>query len=202
MARLSYLVNFDKIVPASGATPASTKKYRTTYSCIARVAKFLGIGELAYTPDVQDVVDRAEYVKEYTKADGTQGTVVVGASKVVYLPYGKANAKKVFLKTGAKTQQNTFKKIHFTFPSFLTVGQIADALGELLPAASVAVAGTPPTATQVEPFFTIQGGRKYPLPASTKAELTTSPNLAKSEAEQTVILSESVGRKRKLTIVP
>ena len=49
MARLSYLFEYERTVPAIPATgttvavPAGTALYRSSFSCIPRVAKFLGI---------------------------------------------------------------------------------------------------------------------------------------------------------------
>jgi hypothetical protein len=198
MARSSFLAEFDKqvtVAPPGGGTPVtSTKKYRTTYSCVPRVAKFLGIENETYTPDPEDKVDRASYTREYTKSDGTKGTLTITAGKIPYLAYGKANARKISLKTGAQTTNKTFKIVSLTFPSFLNIAQIADMLGEMLPTNKVAAVGVVPTDIQVEPFFSVKGGRKYPIPTSAKAEATPSPNLAKTEAEQTTILAETTSK--------
>ena len=87
--------------------------------------------------------------------------------------------------------------LHFTFPSFLNAAEIADQLGNLIPAANVAAIGVAPTATQIEPYFSILGGRKYPLPTLAQALATPEPKISLTKPEEVAILVESKSKKKK-----
>jgi hypothetical protein len=196
MARYAFLVKYTKKNGTSGTDPL-----RTTCSCVSSVAEFLGIKDRVYTPSEGDLVDRAAYKREYTKADGTKGTLDVEAGKQVYLANDKAGARQIQLKTGAKTSGGTKKTLSFTFPSFLTVAEIADALGELIPSGKVATTGTT-GASEVEPFFTIKGGRTYPIVPSATATASTATAVATTEAAQVTIATTTKSRKKKVAEAP
>ena len=191
MPRHSFLVKYRR----TGAGGTGTDDFRTTCSCIPRVADFLDIKSKSYTPSPEDVTDREAYTKSYIKADGTTGEVTVPAGKVVYKAFGRANAKKVFVTTGLKTTKGTKRKLFFTFPSFLTVAEIADVLGELIPATKIATATI--GAGEIEPFFSIKGGRTYPITPSALATASTLPDVATTEAEQATIATTTKSRKKK-----
>jgi len=190
MGRFAFLVKYTR------KNGTDTDALRTSCSCIPRVADFLGIKDRIYTPSEGDQVDRAEYTREYTKTDGTKGTVTVAAGKNVYLANDKAGAKKVFLRTGAKTTKGTKKTLSFTFPSFLTVAEISDALGELIPSGKVATTATV-GASEIEPFFTLKGGRTYPIVPSATAIASTGTAVATTEAAQVTITTTTKSRKKK-----
>lgn len=192
MARYAYLVKYTR---ASGT---GTDAYRTTCNCIKRVAVFLGIEGLVYTPSEGDLADRAGYTRTYVKADGTDGTVTVADGKITYKGNSKrACAKKVFLTTGKpKTAKGSKRKISFTFPSFMSVAEISDALGELIPATKIATTATV-GASEIEPFFTIVGGGTYPIMTKTAAEAATKTDVATTEAEQVTIVTTTKSKKKK-----
>jgi hypothetical protein len=133
MARSSFLVKYE----AKGQTGTGTDFYRTTCSCIPRVAKFLDIDGKQYVPSLNDLVERAGYTRAYVKPDGTDGEVTVSEGQKNYLAYGKANARTIFLTTGRKTSKGNRRKLSFTFPSNLSIAEIGDALGDIIPAAKV-----------------------------------------------------------------
>ena len=191
MGRYSFLVKYTR---KSGT--AGTDAFRTSCSCVERVAKFLDIKALVYTPSEGDLVDRAGYTREYTKADGTQGEVIVAEGKKIYLPNSKAGSKKIFFKTGAKTAKGTNKTLSFTFPSFMTVAEIADALGELIPSGKIATTGTVGT-SEIEPFFTLKGGGTYPIVSNATATASTATAVATTEAAQVTIATSTKSRKKK-----
>src|SRR6478672_3425990 len=199
MARLSFLYEYEKLIPpvppATG--PAQLVKVRSTFSCIPRVAAFLGLLSEAYTPKADDKIDRAGYTREYTTAAGTKATVTVQPSKTVYSAYGKPNAKLVVLKTGVKTANGNFTKLALTFPSSATPFVIADQLGEFIPAEKIAALGVTPTATQIEPFFVHLGKKKYAIPTKAEATATAEPKAALDPAGAVVVLQETVSLKKK-----
>lgn len=194
MARCPFLFEFEAYAPGSTSGTVTKLKYRTTYSCVPRVADFLGVKDQQYIADPTDLIKRAGYTRSYFKADGTIGTLTVREGERVYLPYGKANARTVTLKTGRNATTKKRRTLTFTFPSYLGISDIGDALSELL-AGKVAEAGTA-TALQVEPFYTIVGGRTYPLKTSAAAQTTPFPNLAKTPAEEITILAGTVSQRR------
>lgn len=193
MSRLNFLVKYKQKV-------GGTDEYRTTCNCILRVAKFFGIEDLFYTPSPEDLVDRASYTREYVKPDGTVGTVTVAAGKSVYTPNNKPRGKRVFFKTGAKTTKGTYKTVSMTFPTVLTVGDISDILGELIPAGKIQRTATAPTATEIFPFFTLEGGGTYPIPLNATAAATATPAVALTEAAQTTIATTTKSRKKKVVV--
>jgi hypothetical protein len=197
MGRYSYLVKYTR----AGTGGTGTDTYRTTASCVESVAKFLGIEDLVYTPSEADLADREGYTRTYTKPDGTEGSVEVPAGKRVYLPNGKAGAKKIQLTTGARTTKGTKKTLSFTFPSFMSVAEISDALGELIPAGKIATTGTV-GASEIEPFFSILGGRTYSIMKNTDAVAATKTDVATTEAEQVTIVTTTKSRKKKVATSP
>jgi hypothetical protein len=190
MPRCSFLYEYSETTP--GPTQVVVF-HRSTYSCVPRVADFFEVKNLQYVADPDDKVDRAQYTRSYFKADGTTGTVNVPAGEKVYNAYAKPNAKTVRLRTG-RNAAGKKRTLTFTFPSYLTVSDIGDALSELLPATKVATTGAA-TPQQVEPFYTIVGGNTYPLKTVTQAEATNFPNLAKTPAEEITILARTTSRR-------
>lgn len=197
MPRHSFLIKYRR----RGVNGTGTDDFRTTYSCIPRVADFLDIKSRSYTPSPEDVTDRAAYTKSYVKADGTLGEVTVQAGKVVYKAFGLAGAKKVFMNTGRKTAKGTRRKLYFTFPSFLTVAEIADVLGELIPSGKIATTATIGVG-EIEPFFSIEGGRTYPITPSATATASAIPDTATTEASQATLASTTKSRKKKGQTTP
>jgi len=192
MARTSFLVKYkDK-----GQAGTGTDFYRTSCSCIPRVAEFLDIKTKQYVPDLTDLVERAGYERTYTKADGTDGTVTVAEGQMVYLAKGKPGARTIFLTTGRRTAKGTKRKLSFTFPSYLGIAEIGDALGDLIPATKINRAGNT-GAADIEPFFTVKGGGTYPIPLQATAEGTTDTDVAGTPADETTILSGTKSRKKR-----
>ena len=192
MGRYSYLVKYTR----AGTGGTGTDAHRTSCSCIKRVADFLGITDRVYTPSEGDLADRAGYAREYTKADGTVGTATVAAGKRIYLANSRAGAKKIQLTTGAKTTKGTRKTLSLTFPSFMSVAEIADALGELIPTGKISTTATV-GAAEIEPFFSIVGGRTYPIMANAAAVASTATDVATTEPEQVTIVTTTKSRKKK-----
>lgn len=193
MPRLSFLFKYTR---SGSGGEAGTDAHRTTCSCIPRVADFLEIRDRIYTPSEGDLVERAGYTRSYTKADGTPGSVTVDAGNRIYLPNGRAGAKKVELTRGGVTEQGNKKTLSFTFPSFVSVAEIADALGELIPATKIATTATVGE-NEIQPFFKIKGGRSYPIVPNAAAIAATRTDVATTEAEQVTIATTTRSRRRR-----
>jgi hypothetical protein len=193
MARTSFLVKYkDK-----GQSGTGTDFYRTTCSCIPRVAKFLDMLAKQYVPNLADVVDRAGYTRTHVKPDGTDGEPIeVAEGKRNYLAYGKANARTVFLTRGGKTGKDNKRKLSFTFPSYLGIAEIGDALADIIPASKINRDGNT-AATDIEPFFTVKGGGTYPIPTKAEADATTDLDAADTPAEEVTLLAGTKSRKKK-----
>jgi len=196
MARTSFLIKYKD----RGQTGTGTDFYRTTCSCVPRVAKFLDMETKQYVPSDDDLVDRAGYTRTYVKPDGTDGSVTVPEGKKTYLASGKPNARTIFLTTGRKTTKGTRRKLSFTFPSYLGISEIGDALGDLIPAAKVNRTGAT-GAADIDPFFTVKGGGTYPIPLQTVAEATTDTDAAGTPAEEVTILAATKSRRKKAAVV-
>lgn len=197
MGRLVFLVKYTAV----GQLGTGTDPYRTSCSCIERVANFLDIKDRVYTPSEGDLVDRAGYTRSVPKPDGTFADVTVAEGKRIYLANSKAGGKKIQLVTGLKTAKGTNRKLHMTFPSFMSVAQIADALGELIPATKINTTGTL-GAAEIKPFFTIEGGRTYPIMPNAAAVASTATDVAITEAEQVTITTTTKSRKKRRTTAP
>lgn len=192
MGRFSFLVKYT----ARGNTGTGTDPYRTTCSCIERVANFLDIKDRVYTPSEGDLVDRAGYTRSVPKPDGTFADVTVAEGKRVYLANSRAGAKKIHLITGLKTSKGTNRRLSMTFPSFMSVAQIADALGELIPATKINTTGTLGVG-EIKPFFTIEGGRTYPIMTNAAALAATATAVSITEAQQVTIATTTKSRKKR-----
>jgi hypothetical protein len=195
MGRSSFLVKYK----AKGQTGTGTDFYRTTCSCIPRVAKFLDIDSKQYVPNLNDLVERAGYTRAYVKPDGTDGEVTVAEGQRNYLAYGKANARTVFLTTGRKTTKNNRRKLSFTFPSYLSIAEIGDALADIIPATKVNRTGATGNA-DIDPFFIVKGGGIYPIPLQADAEASTDTDVAGTPAEEVTLLAGTKSRKKKATV--
>ncbi|MEG4842625.1 hypothetical protein [Microcoleus sp. B9-D4] len=192
MGRFSFLIKYT----GKGVTGTGTDAYRTTCSCIERVANFLDIKDRVYTPSEGDLVDRAGYTRSMPKPDGTFADVVVAEGKRIYLANTRAGGKKIQLITGLKTAKGTNRKLHITFPSFMSVAQIADALGELIPATKINTTGVL-GATEIKPFFSIEGGRTYPIVPNAAAVASTATVVATTEAAQTTVATTTKSKKKR-----
>jgi hypothetical protein len=195
MARINLIIKYQ----GKDSTGTGTALYRSTCNCVLRVAKFLKIDGKAYTPTPgADMADRASYARDYYDATGTKQSVTVAAGKFVYAPDDKARGKAVELTTGLKTTGKNNSKLTITFPSFLTVADIGDCLGEIIPPGSIQrTAGTAPGATEIYPFFKIKGGRTYPIPLAATVTGTTTPDVGMTEAEQAEIATTTKSKTKK-----
>ncbi|MCC3410108.1 MAG: hypothetical protein JGK17_32160 [Microcoleus sp. PH2017_10_PVI_O_A] len=143
-------------------------------SCNARVARFLDITTSPAIPTGNAKRPRKSFKKQYIKKDGTRGELTVAAGENTYLPAARALARKVTLKTGAKTLKGK-QTLSLTVSSGMTVAQIAEMLAEIIPEGKIqrGSTGTAPSATEIFPEFTVKGGRTYPIPLKATAETGT-----------------------------
>ncbi|PAX58363.1 hypothetical protein [Brunnivagina elsteri] len=165
------------------------------FSCRLNVARFLDIDNL----DLNLIIsrERKAHTRSLTLADGTvlkQSAENAGgqvASSLFTLAIGSRGSRSVILKTGKKTPNISgliYHTLTFRFPSWATIWTIADALGELIPLTKIKA---DPTATDIFPFFTVKGGRKYPIMAKTDAEGNTDASVPNTSAEAQSLLTQS-----------
>lgn len=173
------------------------------FSCNMNAARFLELDDLRITLPVIEY-ERKSGQRSITLADGTTLTQTAAgsstaASTLIRTASGRGS-RTVILKTGrpitdtkrVKGKQGAFHTISFRFPSFATCLDISIGLGQLIPAAKIK---NPPTATDIWGFFTVKGGRRYPIMDNTTAE--ADPNVETVENEQEMNgLSAQEGVKR------
>lgn len=171
------------------------------FSCRMNVARFLDIDKL----DVDLVINRERkaYTRGTTLADGTvlKATAAGGevASSIITLPVGSKGSRSVIIKTGKKTKADglIYHTLTFRFPSWATIWCISDALGEIIPTTKIK---SDPTATDIFPYFTVKGGRTYPIMEKQAAEGNTDATVPATEAETNTLLQQSekkgTGKKR------
>jgi hypothetical protein len=140
------------------------------FSCLQVTAKFLDIENLA-VPFLKVTEVTPKKPRTLTRADGSTVVRSPDNSDGIPAPYKRAGrlskgTKPVTLTTGKEIgaavqgQPKRYHTISFRFPSFATVLVIADALGTLIPANKVK---SPPTATDVSPYFKLGSGGSYPI---------------------------------------
>lgn len=171
------------------------------FSCRMNVARFLGIDELAV--DLVINRERQAYTRGTTLADGTilkQGAAGAQvASSLITLPVGAKGSRSVIIKTGKKTKADgiIYHTLTFRFPSWATIWCISDALGEVIPTTKIKAE---PTSTDIFPYFTVKGGRTYPIMEKTAAEGNTDATVPANEAETNQALQQAekkgTGKKR------
>lgn len=95
---------------------------------------------------------------------------------------GKQGSKTVIIKTGKATVANGTRKatISFRFPSWCKASDIADILGEIIPASKIQ---SVPGMTEIRDEFQIRGGKRYKLVPSATAQASPSPAVPESQAE-------------------
>jgi hypothetical protein len=165
------------------------------FSCRLSAARFLDIDKL----DTNLVINRERkaYTRTLTLADGTvlkqstdnsDGQV---ASSLITLSVSSRGSRSVILKTGKKTPNASgliYHTLTFRFPSWATIWCISDALGEVIPATKIK---SDATATDVFPYFTVKGGRRYPIMEKAAAEGNTDAAVPATEAETQTLLAQS-----------
>ncbi|MBW4667198.1 MAG: hypothetical protein KME60_07085 [Cyanomargarita calcarea GSE-NOS-MK-12-04C] len=184
--------------PILRKTPGDTGRVNPdpfgVFSCRLSTARFLDIDKF----NINLVISRekAAYTRVLTLVDGTilkqsaensDGQV---AASLITLPIGGKGSRSVILKSGKKTklEGNIYHTLSFRFPAWATVWCIADALGEIIPATKIK---SDATATDVFPYFTIKGGRRYPIMAKTEAEGNTDASVPANDQEAQALLTQS-----------
>lgn len=172
------------------------------FSCNMNAARFLDIDKLSIAVPVM-IRERKAGQRSITLADGTQlkqtsaGTEIAksqiisqisgNGSRTVILTTGKliADSKR------AKGKENAHHTISFRFPSFCTLLNISEALGEIIPPAKIK---NPPTATDIWGYYVVKGGGRYPIAqqAAAKASTTTSVPLTAAELQAIVATKQGV----------
>lgn len=162
------------------------------FSCNMNAARFLDIDKLQVALPVV-IRERKSSKRSVTLADGTvlarTDDGADTASSLIVTPASGKGSRTVILQTGkpiadtqrVKNKLSAFHTISFRFPSFCTILTISEALGELIPPTKIK---NPPAATDIWGYFTVKGGRRYPIMLGTEAETSTDADVAKTAAEQ------------------
>lgn len=173
------------------------------FSCRASVARFLKIQDLAKETLTVGSKKRETYLRSLILADGTKlssstsGSTQVAESEVP-VSVSSRGSRTVIIRTGKEIASSTqegatnpkskrYHTISFRFPGWATVWVIADALGTIIPSDHIKL---DPGADDILPYFTVKGGRKYPIMAksdatsSPDAQVATNPQEAASLANQ------------------
>lgn len=164
------------------------------FSCRLNVARFLDIDKLNINLIISR--DKEAYTRVLTLVDGTilkrstedsDGQV---AKSLISLPIGGRGSRSVILKSGKKTKPNglIYHTLTFRFPAWATVWCIADALGTLIPTTKIKSDATP---TDVFPYFTVKGGRRYPIMDKAAAQGNTDAVVPLNEGEAQTALAQS-----------
>lgn len=159
-----------------------------TFSCRMSTARFLDLDDLNFNFEV--ATTRKGGQRSKTLADGTTlgGTDTTVADSTVILSVSSRGSKTVVIKTGkkiadtkrTKNKDGAYHTISFRFPAWATVSVIADALGEIIPANKIKAS---PTATDIEPYFRIVGGRTYTINQKAAAEAKTDAQVPSNDSE-------------------
>lgn len=197
--RYYYATVTKKIKIPSGTGGASTSDTRTfgvVCSSSLNFAKFLDISdEVAKVPAnrISSVATGTRTLVTATGGDGS--TSVVEHDRGIALPKGRPGSKRVILFTGAPIgTSNRRHTISILVPSIMTLRDIADFLGEIIPPAKIKA---DPTATDIRPFFKVAGGGKYPIMAQGTAETSPLATVPATPAEsETLAETAKQGRGR------
>jgi hypothetical protein len=173
------------------------------FSCNMNAARFLDIADKAIALPVM-VRERKAGKRSITLADGTTLTATQDgaetATSEIVLPVSGRGSRTVIIKTGKQIADSQRKKgkssayhtISFRFPSFVTVLGICEALGEIIPPDKIK---NPPKATDIWGYFTIKGGRRYPIMLGTEAESSTDFSVSESSAEMAALVVQGAAKK-------
>jgi hypothetical protein len=164
------------------------------FSCRLSAARFLDIDK----SNINLVISRekAAYTRTLTLVDGTvlkqsaensDGQV---ATSLITLPIGGKGSRSVILKSGKKTklEGNIYHILTFRFPAWATIWCISDALGEIIPETKIK---SDATATDVFPYFTVKGGRTYPIMSKTAAKGNADASVATNQTEAQALLTQA-----------
>jgi hypothetical protein len=187
-------VYFPILRKTSADTGRTTVDPYGVFSCRLNVARFLDIDKLNINLVISR--ERKEHTRTLTLVDGTKlkqssdnndGQV---EKSLITLPIGGKGSRSVILKSGKKTKDNglIYHTLTFRFPAWATVWCIADALGTLIPANKIK---SDATASDVFPYFTIKGGRRYPIMEKTAAQSNTDAVVPLDEQQAQAALGQS-----------
>lgn len=170
-----------------------------TFSCRANVARFLNIEANAISILG---IKRKAHDRSLTLADGTnlkrsaKNTDSKVAESLITLPLSSKGSRTVILKTGKKTKADglIYHTLSFRFPAWATIWCISDALGTVIPTSAIK---REPTQSDVFPFFTIKGGRTYPIMEQAEAKGNTDAQVATNPQESANLAQQSDKKSKK-----
>ncbi|MEH2187180.1 MAG: hypothetical protein V7K64_13565 [Nostoc sp.] len=165
------------------------------FSCRSNVARFLDIESKAFNGTIYGKEREYKGERVLTLADGTKLNKGIlntdgknaGEPVAIQRVVGK---RRVILRTGKPIgtvvagKTPSYHTLSFAFPTWATIATIADALGEIIPAGKMK---SSPTAADIRPQFTIEGGGTYgimsPAAAATRTKASTSKTALKAKVE-------------------
>ncbi|OKH39079.1 hypothetical protein NIES2119_08085 [[Phormidium ambiguum] IAM M-71] len=171
--------------PTGGAGTSETRTFGCICSSALNFVKFLDIPDTAAAVPANRISAVAASTRTLLVASGGDGASnVTDHDRAIPMPKGRPGSKRVILFTGKPIGTSKRKhQISVLVPAIMSYKDIADFLGEIIPAGKIKA---DPTATDVKPFFKIQGGGKYPIMATAQAEaapgVTVPATAAESEA--------------------
>ncbi|NEU76948.1 hypothetical protein PI95_031745 [Hassallia byssoidea VB512170] len=187
----------------SGDAQRSIKDPFGYFSCRESTTRFLDLQDKAKTAGYATAKGRKAYTKSTTLVDGTKLTAANGGDTIsvaeseITQSIGSRGSRTVIIKTGkklpdknvdGKTKSGGYHTISFRFPSWATVWVIADALGELIPAGKISVT---PSSTEIYPYFTVKGGRKYMIMAEAAAEENSDASIPETPQEMETLATSA-----------
>jgi hypothetical protein len=189
MTRYAFLCEFKQRVEKKGKV--STQKAVTVLSCIDRVAKALDIdtSDRILKFDLTQTRKKAAYEKMVWGQDASgvwvQSKKAFPVSEVPFIFSAKAKSQKItlFLR-GKGANIKSKKQLTITAPATLTIGQIGDALGDLIPSTK---RGN--SATDIDGMFAVNRGPKHLIPLKIDADLTADVNVPETATEAKTMIS-------------
>lgn len=193
MARINQKVRYyyatvkKKIkIPAAQSGGTSTTETRTIgviCSSSLNFAKFLDIPDTAAPVPAERISAVAGSTRTLVTASGGEGTSAVREyERGIPMPKGRAGSKRVTLFTGKPTSTGS-KRTHtisILVPSIMGLRDIAEFLGEIIPLSKIKA---DPGATDIKPFFKVEGGGKFPIAAQGTAEASPAVDVPASPTE-------------------
>jgi hypothetical protein len=191
MARFAFLCEFKQKVENKKKGTTSTQKAVTVFSCIDRVAKALDLdtSDRVLKFDVTQTRKKAAYDKmvweQNASGDWIQTKKSFAASDVPFIFSAKAKSQKITLYLRGKgVNLKAKRQLTLTAPATLNIGQIADALGDLIPASK---RGT--SASDIDGMFSVNRGPKHLIPTKADADATPDVNVPETASEAKTIIS-------------
>lgn len=168
------------------------------FSCNMNAARFLDLDKIKVSIPMM-IKERKAGQRSITLADGTTLTQTSAGSEIaktqIVSQLSGRGSRTVILTTGkliadskrVKGKAAAYHTISFRFPSFCTILNIAEALGEIIPPAKIK---NPPSGADIWGYFVIKGGGRYPIVEQAAAKASTLTSVPLNDTDlQTIATS-------------